>query len=82
VLFLEGRPRATPLPIPELGDLLVVRQGLRVVRVACDASGRADLAIPLPADPALVGTRRSVQAAFQSGARTRLGRTRLDLTIL
>ncbi len=74
VIFLDGQRADVPLFVPGVaGQLLLLRQGLSVVRVPADASGRADVRLALPADPALVGTYRHLQAAFRVGSATVLG---------
>lgn len=69
--FLMGTPSAQPLTIPGLfGNLHLRRVGLAAWRRPCDASGRADVTIPLPLDPAQIGTTLYFQAAFRSGGTT------------
>lgn len=69
--FLMGTPNAQPLVLPGIaGELHLRRVGLTAWRRSCDANGRADVVIPLPLQPALIGTTLYFQAAFRSGATT------------
>jgi len=83
VLFLHGDPAPVPFRVPGIaGELGLRRVGLGVVRLNADAQGRADWSSAIPADPALVGTVRSFQAAFRSPGGTRFGATLLRVRIL
>jgi hypothetical protein len=66
VFFLAGPPSPLPQTFPgALGQLLLVRSQLTVHPRAADAQGRANLDLPIPADPLLIGTERHFQAAFR-----------------
>jgi len=83
VLFLFGDPVAVPFRVPGVaGSLALRRVGLGVMRLITDAQGRADWTSAIPADPALIGTTRSFQAAFRGPLGTRLGSTLLHVRVL
>ena len=66
VFFLQGPPSPQPQVFPGAqGQLLLVRSQLTVHPRPADAQGRADLELPIPADPLLIGTERYFQAAFR-----------------
>lgn len=64
-LFLLGPRAPQPIVVPGTeGELRLRRTRLAVFPAPTDASGRADLVLPLPNDPALRGTQWHVQAGF------------------
>lgn len=66
VFFLQGPPSPQPQVFPGAqGQLLLVRSQLTVHPRPADLQGRADLDLPIPADPLLIGTERHFQAAFR-----------------
>ncbi|MEL6712438.1 MAG: hypothetical protein AAFP86_01610 [Planctomycetota bacterium] len=63
--FLAGPLAQSPLLFPgSTNPLLLERGSIRVVPAAADASGRIDLVLPVPQNPALVGLQIHLQAAF------------------
>lgn len=83
LFLLEGQPSSVPLVFPRaLGELLLVRQGLRVRLAKAAADGRADFTLPVPANPLLIGSERHFQAAWRAGGLLHLGRTRVDALVL
>lgn len=79
VLFLFGVRAPAPTRVPgTLGELFLRRTRLLVVPVAADADGRAELAHPIDADPALRGRVLHVQAAGRVNGVLQLSRTVVD----
>ncbi|MBK7874597.1 MAG: hypothetical protein IPJ77_02410 [Planctomycetes bacterium] len=79
VLFLFGPRASSPTRVPgTFGQLALRRTRLFVVPATTDASGRADLAYPLPADPGLHGRVWHVQAAFRIGGALHFSSTVVD----
>lgn len=81
VLFLVGRS-AEPVLLPGAGSLGLDRATLTVHPRLADPEGRADLALALPADPNLVGTRIAVQAAFREAGALSLGANVVEPLVL
>jgi hypothetical protein len=82
VAFLSGPRAAQPSTLPGIGGSLALdRAQLVVVRRAADASGRAELSVPIPNDPLLIGTYRHLQSAFLVNGRWQLGSTVLDVLV-
>jgi len=79
-LFLLGTRAAAPSTWPGVGGSLVLERGARmeIFWRAADASGRVDLALPLPADPALIGVELTVQAVLRSGATLHFSASAVD----
>ncbi|MBL8861798.1 MAG: hypothetical protein JNK02_07270 [Planctomycetes bacterium] len=83
VLFLFGDPAPAPFRVPGVaGRLHLQRAGLGVQRVLAGPDGRADLVLPLPLDPAAIGSVRHAQAAFRGPGGTTLGATLVRVRIL
>jgi len=82
-LILLGRPAHPGYELPGVeGRLLLDRASLRVMPVITDASGRADLNLPLPATPALLGVKISVQAAYRVTGGVAFSPQRIDALVL
>jgi hypothetical protein len=82
-LFLEGPLSSVPLHIAGTsGSLWLVRDGLRVTPKPADATGRADLSLPLGASSILIGIQRHFQAAFRVDGTLVFGQNLVDALIL
>jgi hypothetical protein len=83
VFFLDGSLAPQPFAVPGIAGLLrLKRAGLSAVRRPADATGRADVMLPIANDPALIGTYRHLQAAFRTGAAIAFGAVAVDVLIL
>ncbi len=83
VFFLEA-PRS---PFPQFlrgaqGALWLQRNALTVRARTAGPDGRADLSLPIPADPLLIGSERHFQAAWRTGGVLHFGATVLDALVL
>lgn len=80
-LLLVGT-RVDPVALPGIQGLLHLdRLTLTALPALVGATGWADHAVPLPGDPALIGTSLGFQAAFRTPAGTVLGADSLDALI-
>jgi len=77
VLFLVGRRRSTPLVFEGAGGELWLERTRRmlVYPTVPDSSGLAEHCVPIPDAPSLIGTRKSIQAAFRIGDEMVFGKT-------
>ncbi|MEZ6014203.1 MAG: hypothetical protein R3F49_03750 [Planctomycetota bacterium] len=81
--FALGQPLAAGQSFPGVqGELLLQRGTMTVFPAALDASGRANLTLPLANHPALIGSRVHIQAAFRVPGALALSPERLDALIL
>jgi hypothetical protein len=62
--FVLGRPSRVAIPLPGIAGALLLDPSFSsfAIGAQADASGRADLALPLPSDPTLLGARPALQA--------------------
>lgn len=82
-ILLDGQAAPAPVFLGGLsGPLFVLRQGARIVRTPCDASGEALGQLPLPAAIAQPGTRRHLQAVFRTPAGHVAGATLAEPLVL
>lgn len=83
VFFLEG-PRSTRSQVfPGAQGTLWLQRGALQIRVrGAGASGRADLSLPIPSDPLLIGSERHFQSAWRAGGVLHFGSCVLDALIL
>ena len=83
VFFLEGPPSPVPQLFPGAqGTLWLRRNGLAVRIRTAGADGRADLSLPIRADPSLIGTQRHFQSAWRASGVLHFGATVLDALVL
>lgn len=83
VLFLAGRRSNVPILLPgTIGVLWLRRAPLSVIVVPADASGRADLVLPVANDPLLRGSATHWQAAFRVNGVLHFAAPRLDPIVL
>jgi hypothetical protein len=83
VFFLEGPLLAVPQAVAGAQGLLwLQRDALRVGVRPAGPDGRADLSLPIPAEPLLIGTERHFQAAWRAAGVLHFGGTRLDALVL
>ena len=83
VFFLAGPRSAQPQSFPNTQGLLWLRRNALVVTPrAADAQGRAELSVPIPADPLLLGTEEHFQAAFRVQGVLVFGASVLDVLVL
>jgi hypothetical protein len=82
--FAVGQPLDPGVVYPGVveGALRLRRGALAVWPAPLDGTGRADFDLPLGSDPALIGTRVHVQAAFRVPGGLAFSRERLDALIL
>jgi hypothetical protein len=82
--FAVGQPLDPGVVYPGVveGMLRLQRGALAVWPAQVDATGRADLSLPLASDPALIGTRMHVQSAFRVPGGLAFSRERLDALLL
>lgn len=82
-VFLYGLPSSAPITFPGTeGELWLKRARLIVIPVVPDANRRADLSIPIPSDPALIGREWHLQAAFRVNGTLVFGRSLVDPLLL
>jgi hypothetical protein len=83
VFFLEGpRGSAAQFFPGAQGGLWLRRSALSVSPRVAGRDGRADLSLPIPADPLLIGTERHFQAAWRAAGVLHFGSTVLDALLL
>ena len=84
VLFLVGRRRATPLVFDDAGGALWLERTHRLLSypAATDSTGAAERSVPIPDLPGLIGTRKTIQAAFRVDGGVIFGSTVFDAWIL
>lgn len=81
--FLLGRPSAPQAFPGGVGELCVERSArLWILPSPVDPAGRADLDLPLPADPGLIGVELRAQAALRVDGGLQLSRHPVDLLVL
>jgi hypothetical protein len=83
-LFLLGQAAgAASHPAGTAGGLWIDRGArMRIFARPADASGRADLVLPLPPDPAWVGVSFAAQSAARSGGVLRFSATVVEMVVL
>ena len=79
-IFLIGSPALTPTLIPgATGELRLDRsQGIRAYARPVDSAGRADLLLPLPTNPGLIGKQLSIQGVRRVQGQLVFGETLLE----
>lgn len=82
VAFLLAGERVAPVPVGGVQGLLHLDRGTLTAQVAPTLAGRADFALILPDDPALVGTHLALQPAFRAPAGTLLPQHVLEPLVL
>ncbi len=83
-VFALGTPTPGPLLLPGIGGGLLLDPGLPLLlfQGPADASGRADLSLPVPASPALAGVTLSSQALALVPAALAFSVLRVDPVVL
>jgi len=83
VLFLEGPKSSVPWTFPGArGVLWLRRNALSMSSSVAGPDGRADLSVPIPADPLLIGSERHFQTAWRAAGVLHFGSHVLDALVL